>query len=676
MMSDFLPLQSAIGGLFIGAACGVYMLSCGRIAGNSGVIKSLILGPEVEPTKVAFLVGLLGGGAAMGNALPSAFMPAAGATPITALAGLAVGLGTALANGCTSGHGLCGLSRLSLRSLVAVPTFMIVAIATATARSGTTIGPIAPIKPTPEATVALAKQLAGAFVASLAPLMVLPAKGRAKETYLGLWTGACFAVGLSIGGMVRSDTVTAALSPARFDGTLWVLFVTALLTTFAMYRLAERFGRTEASALSSQAKIDAPLVIGSALFGFGWGLGGVCPGPHLVCLGASPTTSPGLYLMMAMVCTGMWLARPLRGLLQGASSAASIEFATVADIKAALMHPGATIVDLRPVASAECRGGMFKGVVGSLSAPWDRKTESMPTAALPEDKATPLIVYCYSGKRAAQARTYLKSHAGYSHVLNAGGPGGPPELLEALGKPLHTHDLGVFEQLFDGPPPHGGGSSTYTYLLGDAATGEAILIDPVLERVDADLAIVDALGLKLTLALNTHCHADHITGTGELKKRRPGVVSVISAASGAKADRLLAPGEVVSWASGRRALTTLATPGHTNGCVSFHDKHLGAVFTGDALLIGGCGRTDFQEGSAATLHTSVHTKLFNLPSTTLVLPAHDYKGRCFSTVQAEREGNPRLTKDKAAFVELMANLELPYPKKIDASLPANLMCGL
>jgi len=241
---------------------------------------------------------------------------------------------------------------------------------------------------------------------------------------------------------------------------------------------------------------------------------------------------------------------------------------------------------------------------------------------------------------------------------------------------LPARELGIFEQLFDGPAPEGGGSSTYTYLLGDADSKEAILIDPVLEQVERDVAAVNRLGLKLTLVLNTHCHADHITGTGELKKRLPGVTSVISAASGAKADRKLAPSEVVTWARGKRALKTLATPGHTNGCVSYYDASIGAVFSGDALLIGGCGRTDFQEGSAATLYDSVHQQIFTLPPATLVLPAHDYKGRTHSTVQAEREGNPRLTLDKPAFVETMANLGLAYPKKIDVALPANLMCGV
>eukprot|EP00964_Phaeocystis_antarctica_P152000 scaffold119710_cov63-Phaeocystis_antarctica.AAC.3 len=184
------------------------------------------------------------------------------------------------------------------------------------------------------------------------------------------------------------------------------------------------------------------------------------------------------------------------------------------------------------------------------------------------------------------------------------------------------------------------------------------------------------MGGHLVLALNTHAHADHITGSGALKQRVPGLRSAISAASGAKADQLLADGEEVSWAAGTRALKVLATPGHTAGCVSYYDAQLGVIFTGDTLFIRGCGRTDFQGGSAETLHESVHSKLFTLPSNTLVLPAHDYKGQRASTIGAEARANPRLTLGKVEFAELMANLNLPYPKKIDAALPANMLCGI
>ena len=144
----------------------------------------------------------------------------------------------------------------------------------------------------------------------------------------------------------------------------------------------------------------------------------------------------------------------------------------------------------------------------------------------------------------------------------------------------------IFRQMFDGPAPEGGGSSTYTYLLADRTSKEAVLIDPVLEQVDRDLRVVASLGLELKYALNTHCHADHITGTGELKKRVPGLRSVIAKASGAKADVLITPEDKIKF--GKFELANVATPGHTNGCVTYVLGKL--AFTGDAVLVRGCGR--------------------------------------------------------------------------------------
>lgn len=343
---------------------------------------------------------------------------------------------------------------------------------------------------------------------------------------------------------------------------------------------------------------------------------------------------------------------------------------------------GALVVDLVPPVSAEAnRDGVLSIIDGSLSAPWDREAQTMPLSSLPENKDAPMIVCCKSGKRAAEAIEYLKEN-GYTNAINGGGPMGPLDLWAALSEArgANSYQLGSLEQMFDSV----GASSTLTYILADPhGTKEAIIIDPVLENVERDVALIERLGCELTLALNTHCHADHITGTGALKKLlndRPGkaktLQSLISKSSGAKADILVEDGEVVRWADGKRELRVLATPGHTNGCVSFYDKDVHAVFTGDALFIGGCGRTDFQEGSASTLYDSVHKKLFTLPPHTLVYPAHDYKGRRRSTIGAESKGNPRLTKSKDDFVSLMDNLGLPYPKKIDASLPANLVCGI
>lgn len=132
-----------------------------------------------------------------------------------------------------------------------------------------------------------------------------------KDTFAGLWSGVCFALGLTIGGMVRPSAVIGALSPVRFDGTLWALFMTALATTFVFYRVSDAFGRSESRAPPSAAKIDASLILGSLLFGVGWGLGGVCPGPHVVNLGASPAEG-GPWLMLLCSAVGMRLAQPIR----------------------------------------------------------------------------------------------------------------------------------------------------------------------------------------------------------------------------------------------------------------------------------------------------------------------------------------------------------------------------
>ena len=213
---------------------------------------------------------------------------------------------------------------------------------------------------------------------------------------------------------------------------------------------------------------------------------------------------------------------------------------------------------------------------------------------------------------------------------------------------------------------------SHSYILADEDTKEAIIIDPVLEQVERDLQHVERMGWKLTLAFNTHCHADHITGSGAIKQKMPSVRSVIAEASGARADVKVSHGDRVSF--GDLHVEVRATPGHTAGCVSyvFDDK----VFTGDALLIRGCGRTDFQEGSSDQLYDAVHAQIFSLPEDTVVYPAHDYKGHRSSTVGEEKRLNPRLSKSKPEFVEIMNKLELSYPKKIDVALPANMVCGI
>jgi len=230
----------------------------------------------------------------------------------------------------------------------------------------------------------------------------------------------------------------------------------------------------------------------------------------------------------------------------------------------------------------------------------------------------------------------------------------------------------LIRQLFDAA------SSTYTYLLADEVSREAVLIDPVLEQVDRDLSQLDDLGLHLVWAADTHVHADHITGTGTLREKT-GTKTALSERGGAGCpDVLVKQGDRLAF--GRYALEVRETPGHTNGCVTYvvRDGALTYAFTGDALLIRGSGRTDFQQGDARTLYGSVHGQLFSLPDDTLVYPGHDYKGRSVSTIAEEKRLNPRLggTRSIDEFVDIMSTLDLAYPKQIDRALPANLLCGV
>jgi sulfur dioxygenase len=227
----------------------------------------------------------------------------------------------------------------------------------------------------------------------------------------------------------------------------------------------------------------------------------------------------------------------------------------------------------------------------------------------------------------------------------------------------------IFRQLFD---PQ---SSTYTYLLADSLTREAVLIDPVFEHARRDAALIGELGVKLLFTLETHVHADHVTGAW-LLKRRLGSRIALSTATGAEgADRYLAAGDLVAF--GMRTLEARATPGHTNGCMTYVLDDRSKAFTGDALLIRGCGRTDFQEGSAPLLFHSVRERLFSLPDDCLLYPAHDYRGITASSVGEEKKYNPRLalTIDEADFTGYMTNLGLAHPKLMDVAVPANLRCG-
>ncbi len=225
----------------------------------------------------------------------------------------------------------------------------------------------------------------------------------------------------------------------------------------------------------------------------------------------------------------------------------------------------------------------------------------------------------------------------------------------------------IFRQLFDAT------SGTYTYILASRQGGEALIIDPVLEKVDRYLQLVRELDLKLVKAVDTHLHADHITGLGALRDRTHCITVMGEQTHADVVSMRVAEGDRIE-IEGLR-LDVLYTPGHTDNSYSFHlaDR----VFTGDTLLIRGTGRTDFQNGDPRAQYDSIFNKLLKLPDTTLVYPAHDYKGDTVSTIGEEKLYNPRLrVKSMDDYAELMNNLKLPNPKMMDVAVPANMHVGL
>lgn len=242
----------------------------------------------------------------------------------------------------------------------------------------------------------------------------------------------------------------------------------------------------------------------------------------------------------------------------------------------------------------------------------------------------------------------------------------------------------IFRQLFEPL------SSTYTYLLGCQHTGQAVLIDPVVNSADRDLAELQRFGLTLAFTLDTHIHADHITAALHLKERVGSRIAAPAIESLPCADIGIDDG--VPFELGEIVLHPLHTPGHTDGHFAYRlalrmpdgtvDRTAAdtadRVFTGDALLIEGCGRTDFQNGDAATLYRSVHDKLFTLPDDCLVFPGHDYQHRRVSSIAQEKARNPRLGGGRtlAEFERIMAELKLPYPRFIDHAVPGNRQCGV
>lgn len=227
----------------------------------------------------------------------------------------------------------------------------------------------------------------------------------------------------------------------------------------------------------------------------------------------------------------------------------------------------------------------------------------------------------------------------------------------------------IFRQLFDLP------SSTYTYLLACEKTAKAVIIDPVFEMANRDTALIQELGLTLQTSLDTHCHADHVTAAWILKQKTGCEIASAEAIGASDVDRPLKEGDVIEF--GEEKLHVLATPGHTDGCLTFVTDDKKMAFTGDALLIRGCGRCDFQQGNASTLYHSVRDKILALPDDCAIYPGHDYGGKLQSSVKEEKQFNTRLGGDASEqdFVGYMDNLSLPHPKQIDHAVPANLRSG-
>ena len=227
----------------------------------------------------------------------------------------------------------------------------------------------------------------------------------------------------------------------------------------------------------------------------------------------------------------------------------------------------------------------------------------------------------------------------------------------------------IFRQLFEPD------SCTYTYMLADRDSGEAVLIDTVFEQSRRDLAMLRELDLKLVQVLDTHCHADHVTAAWLLKQKTGCRIGVSENASVEGADDYLSHGDQISF--GNRYLTARSTPGHTDGCMTFVLDDESMAFTGDTLLIRGCGRTDFQQGDPRTMYRSIRQHILSLPEETRLYPAHDYRGMTVTSVAEEKKYNSRIggkgTEDD--FAGYMNNLGLPHPRLIDIAVPANLQSG-
>jgi glyoxylase-like metal-dependent hydrolase (beta-lactamase superfamily II)/rhodanese-related sulfurtransferase len=227
----------------------------------------------------------------------------------------------------------------------------------------------------------------------------------------------------------------------------------------------------------------------------------------------------------------------------------------------------------------------------------------------------------------------------------------------------------LFRQLFDAD------TGTYTYLLIDVPSGEGVLIDPVFERHDRDLSLIQELDVDLVACLDTHAHADHVTGSWLMLEATGCAIGLAAAARAENVTRPLQHGDRVSF--GSRHVEVRSTPGHTNSCLTFVLDDQSMAWTGDALLVRGCGRCDFQQGNAHTLWTSITGQIFSLPDSCLLYPGHDYTGRTVTSVAEEKAFNARLggAATERDFVGHMDNMKLPHPHKIAEALPGNMRSG-
>ncbi len=330
------------------------------------------------------------------------------------------------------------------------------------------------------------------------------------------------------------------------------------------------------------------------------------------------------------------------------------------------IQTNATLVDVRTF-------NEFK--LGSLPTAINIPLDVLSEVALDQlDKQGTILVYCCLGGRADAAEKIL-ADLGFTQVSSIGGMEYYQQchsFTEASfaksPSTLNRRNAMKLEQLFDAA------TGTYSYLLWDEKTRQAALIDSVLEQFERDSKLIKQLGLDLKYALETHVHADHVTASGLLRKEFGCAVMLHESSGLMCADKLLSDDDKLPL--GDESIYVMHTPGHTDTCVSFHIE--GAVFTGDALLIDGCGRTDFQSGDARTLYHSIIGKLFALSDETLVYPGHDYLGMTSSTIDREKEFNSRLGNNRTEtdFVAIMDALDLEPPKRIDIAVPGNMQCGL